>query len=317
MRGMTFLVLAMVLAGGTGSAELAARNDPQPRQGPMASPTVKSVPVNGTELSYVEQGRGEPVILIHGFFHDYRSWSDVAPELSKQYRVIAYSRRYHHPNPWPGGEPETSPSQDAEDLAALIGALKLGRAHLIGHSAGAGIALLVARDHPGLVRSVVLGEPLLEAMLARSPEAALLPPPAFFASAQEAFQRGDDEGGLRILAEGIVGKKGAYDDAPLHRRQRLHDNLRLGKVQMSRPRAPLPFTCEEAQAIKAPALLLEGEDTLKMFHLASAELRKCMPRSEHAVLPAATHGLQLENPTGFNEIVLKFLARHSGESAPH
>ncbi|MGH9816244.1 MAG: alpha/beta fold hydrolase [Candidatus Acidiferrales bacterium] len=311
MRGMTFLALSALLAGGIGSFEFAAPENVWLPKGPPQSPALKSVRVNGTQLWYVEQGRGEPVILIHGFLHDYRSWSDVAPGLSKHYRVIAYSRRYHHPNPWPGGEPETSPSQDAEDLAALIRELKLGRAHLIGHSAGAGVALLMARDHPELVRSTVLGEPLLEAMLARSPEAASLPPPVFFASAQQAFQSGDDEGGLRILAEGIVGKKGAYDDAPPQRRQALHDNLRLGKVQMAKPPTPLPFTCEEAQAIKAPALLLEGEETLKMFHLASAELGKCMPRSEHAVLPAATHGLQFENPTGFNGIVLKFLARHS------
>ncbi len=314
MRNSAVFVLSAVLAAAIGSAELAAQKNPTRPQTSASTPGPRSVRVNGTKLAYVEQGRGEPLILIHGFFHDYRAWSEVMPELSKHYRVIAYSRRYQYPNPWPASTPETSPSLDAKDLAAFIRARKLGRAHLIGHSAGAGIALLMARDHPELVRSIVLGEPLLDAMLARSPEAASLPPPAFFASAQQAFARGDDEEGLRILVEGIVGRPGAYDDIPARRRQGLYDNLRLGKVQMAGPRPPLPFTCEETQAIKAPTLLLDGEDTLKMFRLASEELRKCMPGSEHAVLSAATHGLHLENPAGFNQIVLKFLAKHRASS---
>ncbi|MGH9793942.1 MAG: alpha/beta fold hydrolase [Candidatus Acidiferrales bacterium] len=310
MRSMMFLVLSMVLAGGTGTVEFAAHNSSQPRQEPTASPTVKSVRVNGTELSYVEQGRGEPVILIHGFLSDYRVWAAQVSGFSKHYRVIAYSRRYHHPNPWPPALPQTSFSQDTEDLAAFIRALKLRRVHLIGHSAGAHVAALVARDYPQLVRSVVFGEPLFEALVAQSPEAASLPPLMFFADANKAFQQGDDEGGLRILVEGIIGRASAYEEMPPHIHRMLLDNLRLGKVQMAAP-APAPFTCDDAQRIKTPALVLEGEQTVRLFHVAAEELRKCLPRSEQAVLAGATHALELDNPAGFNDIVLKFLAKHA------
>jgi len=280
-------------------------------QAPQAPP-LKTVAVRGTELSYVEQGRGEPVILIHGFMHDYRVWSEQWPELSKHYRVIAYSRRYHHPNPWPADAPGTSLSADEADLVALIEALDLGPVHLIGHSAGAFIAATMARDHPDLVRSVILAEPHMQAILARSPEAQAMPPPAFFEQARKAFEQGKDEEALRIIAAGIIGTPDAYDQIPPERRRIPLDNLRLGKAQMLSGRPQPSFTCEDAQSIQAPTLLLEGDRTLKMFQLGVEELHKCMPGSERAVLAKATHALELENPAGFNEIVLEFLARHSG-----
>src|SRR5678815_5162286 len=54
--------------------------------------------VRGVELHYIEQGQGEPLILLHGGLGDYRSWEPQIKLLSRQYRVISYSRRYHIPN---------------------------------------------------------------------------------------------------------------------------------------------------------------------------------------------------------------------------
>ncbi len=54
---------------------------------------------------------------------------------------------------------------------------------------------------------------------------------------------------------------------------------------------------------------VEGANTLRLFQIAVEEFRKCMPRSELEILPGATHALELENPAGFDEIVLRFLGR--------
>src|SRR5438477_7990283 len=54
--------------------------------------------VNGTELAYIERGQGPPVILVHDTLGDYRSWAPQLMALSRNYHVIAYSRRYHYPN---------------------------------------------------------------------------------------------------------------------------------------------------------------------------------------------------------------------------
>ena len=82
---------------------------------------------NGTQFEYIEQGQGEPVILVHGALGDYRTSPLQVESFAKRYRVFAYSRRYHYPNPWVGDGQDYSPLLHAEDLAALITSLGLGR----------------------------------------------------------------------------------------------------------------------------------------------------------------------------------------------
>jgi non-heme chloroperoxidase len=282
-------------------------------------PTIKTVAVKGAELSYVEQGRGDPVILIHGALHDYRSWSAQWPELSKRFRVIAYSQRYNHPNPLSADGSQFSVDIFAADLAAFIETLSLAPAHLVGHSRGGNIAMRVARDHPALVRSVVLGEGGSAAILALSPEFKSLSGDTSGQQGREAFRRGDIEGAARILAENVTGTKGAYDQMPPAQRRMLLDNIpREWGVRSAAPPAPPgspQVTCDDARQIKAPTLIIMGERTITRNRLMTEELRKCLPDSEYAVLPAATHALQLENPSGFNTIVLEFLARQSKSGA--
>ena len=63
--------------------------------GQSAQPT--KIRVRGVELHYIEQGQGEPLILLHGGQGDYRSWEPQMKVLSPQFRVISYSRRYNYP----------------------------------------------------------------------------------------------------------------------------------------------------------------------------------------------------------------------------
>lgn len=316
MRRWLVAALCVIVAGVLSSVEPDAR--PKSQAAVMEAPHVKRVLVRGTNLAYVEQGRGEPVVLIHGWLWDYRVWSAQVPELSKRYRVIAYSRRYNYPNTPAGSGADYSTATDVADLVALIKALKLGRAHLVGHSAGGSIALLVARDHPKLVRSLTLGEAFMPDLLAQNPEAQshLQSLSSIVDEAHKAFQNGDLPGAARILTDGIVGKKGAINQMPPERRSQVLENMKLEmKAELSSPPKPEPsFTCEDARRIKAPTLLLEGDRTLRLAQLMNQAFQKCMPGSERAVLPQATHALQLENPGRFNSIVLEFLQRHSGRA---
>ena len=126
--------------------------------------------VRGTELANIEQGTGEPLVFVHGSIFDYRAWGLQLAPFSQHFQVVAYSRRYHHPNPWTGDGLDYAAPLHAEDLAAFIHALGLGPAHLVGSSAGAYVALLLAARHPDLVRTLVLGEPPMLAWLAQSVE---------------------------------------------------------------------------------------------------------------------------------------------------
>ena len=124
-----------------------------------ALPAPTKIIVNGVELHYISAGAGEPVILLHGGQGDYRSWEPQMAALSRYYHVISYSRRYNFPNQNPQTATNHSVLVEAADLAALIKALRLKRANLVGTSMGAATALTLAIEHPNMIRSLVLAEP--------------------------------------------------------------------------------------------------------------------------------------------------------------
>jgi pimeloyl-ACP methyl ester carboxylesterase len=91
----------------------------------MPAPTAlapTSVHVDGVELHYVERGSGAPVVLVHGSLADYTYWelSDQIPLLAERHRVVAYSRRYNHPNRNPRGA-DHSPMVEARGVGGGVG----------------------------------------------------------------------------------------------------------------------------------------------------------------------------------------------------
>ena len=115
----------------------------------------KEIRAGDTRLAYFEQGHGTPVIFVHGSgATDLRTWGAQMEPFAERYRAIAYSQRNHYPNAWIGFDSGVySTTVDSGDLAALIGALNLGSAHLVGSSYGADIILRLAVEHPELVRT--------------------------------------------------------------------------------------------------------------------------------------------------------------------
>ena len=109
---------------------------------------VKTVHVNGYDMSYVEKGSGTPVIFVHGSLSDYRTWLPLLDDFSENNRAISLSLRHYYPEKWDGKEGEISLQRHADDVAAFIGKLNLGPAFIIGHSRGAAVAMLVASQHP-------------------------------------------------------------------------------------------------------------------------------------------------------------------------
>src|SRR5262249_13805341 len=85
------------------------------------APAIRTVAVSdGVELHYVEQGKGEPGVFVHGSLSDGSYWNDQASAFATSgYRAIAYSRRYNPPNT-NKAQPGYSAVVDADDLAALI-----------------------------------------------------------------------------------------------------------------------------------------------------------------------------------------------------
>lgn len=120
--------------------------------------SLRRVRVNGAELNYLDQGKGVPVVFVHGGLEDYRAWLPQMEPFSRSYRTIAYSRRHNYPNSAVTVESDYSAIVDADDLAALLVKLKLPPAHVVKVSYGAYTSLFLALRHPSLVRSLVLSE---------------------------------------------------------------------------------------------------------------------------------------------------------------
>lgn len=123
------------------------------------------VPVNGIELNVAVAGTGSALLMLHGFPHTWRLWSQVIGPLSERYRVIAPDLRGM------GDSTRAVDGYDAENLATdaegLLVALDVDSAAVVAMDAGAAPAFLLAMRRPDLVRQLVL----MEALLGRLPGA--------------------------------------------------------------------------------------------------------------------------------------------------
>lgn len=121
--------------------------------------------VNGIEINVAEAGAGPAVLLLHGFPHTWRLWTEIIGPLSEHHRVIAPDLRGL------GASTRAADGYDAATLAAdaesLLAALGVTSAAVVGIDAGAAPAFLLAMRRPELVRRLVL----MEALLGRLPGA--------------------------------------------------------------------------------------------------------------------------------------------------
>lgn len=267
------------------------------------------ISVRGIELHYIEQGEGEPLILLHGGQGDYRSWDPQLKALAPHYRVISYSRRYHYPNDNPLTAEYRSVYTEADDLAALITELKLGRVHLVGTSIGAFTGLALAVKHPEMVRSLVLTEPPVHQWVRDTPEGAAAYT-EFMTTVQEpaarAFKAGDDKGAMRIFVDAFGGT-GRFDSLPPEALAAVMQNSRFFKAN-TLSSDPFPnLSKEEVRRLTMPILLIAGEHTIKIHKLVNEELVRLLPKAERVIIQKAGHGPARENPQAFNEAVLNFL----------
>ena len=112
------------------------------------------VPTRDIITYYEEAGSGDPLVLIMGLGGDLQGWALTAPALAKQFRVITYDNR--------GAGRTSAPDKPysiagmADDLAALLDALKIDKAHILGYSMGGMIAQEFALKYPNRVNRLIL-----------------------------------------------------------------------------------------------------------------------------------------------------------------
>ena len=261
-----------------------------------ASERTKHVNANGYTFTYVEAGKGEPVILVHGALADYRSAGEVAERLATRFRVIRYSRRYHYPDK-PAQISDYSPDVHARDLVALIRALHLDRVHLVGHSYGGVVAMLAAASAPDLIRTVTLEEPALMSFISGTDvmEQQKKARATVVADIRQKFNAGEPNPAADEFIDWVRGNDGRFP-SPSEQKQMAYDNETTLLPMLDGPAAT--FNCEAAQRFSRPSLLLYGEHTRPWYRAVVMSLSKCLPNAEASQISKSTHFVEEDNPTG-------------------
>ena len=264
--------------------------------------------IDGVELEYLDSGAGEPVVFVHGaFIADAFRPLVAEPSLAGRFRLITYHRRGH------GGsarvEGPVTFEDGARDCLGLLAFLDISRAHVVGHSYGANVALQTALDAPDAVRTLAV----LEAGLFVGESA-----PLYREALLQSRERFRAVGARTAVEEFMEMRWPAY-------RERLDREL-PGAFEQAVADAATFFESElpgglgwqfgeaEARRITQPAFVVLGEESATL-HPRFAEthrlLLEWLPRSEGFVLPGATHFLQMESPGPLAEALARFLGRQA------
>lgn len=264
---------------------------------------------NGIVLNYVRAGEGPTVIFIHGAMGDWRAWAHQWECFAGKYDCIAYSRRYSYPNPNPMNSREHNALVDAEDLRGLMDALMIEKAILVGSSYGGFTALAFAAQTPDRAIAVVSVEAPMMRFAEKSPDGAEIVRAFREASAdpaREAFEKGDDAGGVAVLTGGIIGAKPADIPAEILERRMLNAKA-ARSLALSNDEFPL-LDEKSLAALPMPVLLMSGAETAPIHAATFAAVRDVMPNAKVRIVEGSGHSVSQQKPEVFNAEVHCFLS---------
>jgi len=257
-----------------------------------------TISVNNITVHYVEAGQGSPVLLLHGLGGSHEMWLPILPELAQSYRVIAADHRGHGASDKPRGQ--YTIRLFAHDWLALMEALKLNRAHLLGLSMGGAIAMRLAVEAPHRVRSLILIDTWA------------YPHPEFLAMLRQRLEK---------LA---AGDPAAYAEAAI-------PQVYSPRFIQANPQAMADYRARVARAnpdslrsaigacmshdmhgalrrIQAPTLVIVGSDDRLVPPSHSEYLQRAIPRASLKVIEGSGHIPHLEAPAQFLQVVRGFLS---------
>lgn len=264
----------------------------------------KSVRAGGVMTNYHEAGRGTPVILIHGSGPGVSAWANwrfAIPHLSERLRVFAYDQVGFGYSELPAHH-TYGLERWTDHLLSFMQAVGIKRAHLVGNSMGAAVALAAAVTRPEVVDRLVLMGPMgvrfpmtmgLDAVWGYTPSIAnmkrLL---AVFTYDHERFVT-DELAELRYRASTRPGMQESFSSMFPQPRQRCVDDLAAYE--------------DHLRALRAPALIVHGREDQVIPLLSSQKLLRVLDNAQLHVFGHCGHWTQIEHPQAFNRLVRDFL----------
>ena len=264
---------------------------------------------DNVELYYEEVGSGTPIVFVHEFAGDYRSWEPQLRYFSRRYRCITYNARGYPPSAVPAPGAGYSQARAADDVRCVLDQLKIDKAHVVGLSMGGLAVLHFGLTYPARARSLLVGgagygseagerdkfraeASTIAARLERDGMAKFAEAYAYGPTRVQ-FERKDPRGFAEFKqmlaehsAEGAIGTQ-------------------LG-VQRERPSL---FDLEEqVRALKVPMLVVTGDEDWPCL-LPNIFLKRTCASAALLVLPNSGHAVNLEEPGLFNAALADFLAQ--------
>lgn len=259
-----------------------------------------TLPINGVDLAYDEAGSGPPLLLVHAGIVDRRMWDDVMPALAASFRVIRLDLRGYGETPLPSGE-----FVYAADAAALLGALGVERASVVGVSMGGHVALDLAIAHPELVDRLVIVASGIDGWEHSAGMQAL------WEEENGAWDRGDLDEVAWINVRGWL-------DGPSRGPDAVAPALRQRVFEMQR--RALDYDNDDAKGgwlvasrrarlgdVRSPTLVLVGALDQPDFGEIARFLAGEIPNARFEELLGVAHLPPMEDPAAFTRVVLEFL----------
>ena len=275
---------------------------------------------DGVRLYYEEAGSGSAVVFVHEYAGDYRSWEAQMRYFSRAHRCVSYSQRGYPPSEVPEQAARYGQDIARDDVIALMDALKIDKAHVVGHSMGAYTALHVGINYPKRCISVV----------AAGCGWGSTPDP----KKREEMKALAAETGKMFAEEGIKSASAKYVDAPMrqalkHKDPRgyaeftrmLAEHSALGHAQtMFNLQLKRPTLWEMEAGLKkfaVPLLVIVGDEDEPCID-GSVFLKRTVPTAGLLVIPRSGHNVQSEEPAAFNAALADlFAAAEAGRWLAH
>jgi pimeloyl-ACP methyl ester carboxylesterase len=234
--------------------------------------------VGGVKTWYAEHGTGDPLVLLHGGLTDASEFGATIPALAERFHLFTPERRGHGHTPDVAGP--ISYDLMAADTAAFLDDLNIGRAHLVGHSDGANVALLVALSRPDLVdRLVLISGNFHYDGLAANVDLSELAANDYLADAYGQVSP-DGRGHFPVIAAKIY---------------------RMATTEPTLDESDLARVAARTLVMAGDDDMISAEHTLRLY--------RGIPDSELAIVPGTSHALIIEKPELCNRIILDFLTK--------
>ena len=293
-----FSSLALIAAGTLAFGCAPATISPSPAPSVSTSTSATTEPFStaadhffasgDVSLRYREIGRGEPVVLLHGYGRSLEDWGGLADSLASTHRVIALDVRGFGRSTKSADPERYTAAVMAEDVVKLLDHLRLPRAHLVGHSMGAVLAANVAARHPSRVATAALvAGPFFPDSVTTE---------RFNVPFIEALERGE---GLREFIAWIYpALPDSAAQAASDARMAVNDLGSLLAVFRAFP--GLTVTPPLARGVRAPTLVIVGTDDRLADY--SRQLAAWWPGARLVEVAGANHGSVLAHPLLLEEI---------------